>query len=72
MANKSKEVEAALQRAAKGVRDPVSGELESDDAHDRTTGYDGLAHGKHVSRNEHPQGAGDTVVPMGPNGRNSG
>jgi hypothetical protein len=71
MANRSKEVEVALQRAAKAVRDPVSGELESDGSHDRHTGYGGLAHGNHINWNAHPQGSGDEVVAMGP-GRNSG
>jgi len=72
MANKSKEIEAALQNAAITVREPVPGVLETDGTHDRHSGYAGLAHGDHSSRNKHEQGAGDTVVPMGPNGRNSG
>ena len=71
MANTAKETEAALQRAAKSVRDPVRGELETDGTHDRHSGYGGLAHGSHASRNARPQGSGSTVEPMAP-GKNSG
>jgi len=71
MANHAKEVEAALQNAAVTVRDPVPGVLETDGTHDRHSGYAGLAHGKHNSRNPAPQGSGDTVEPMIP-GKNSG
>jgi hypothetical protein len=69
--NTAKEVEAALQRAAKTVRDPVPGVLETDGVHDRHSGYAGLAHGDHTSRNARPQGAGDTPEPMW-SGRNNG
>jgi hypothetical protein len=71
VANTSKEIEERLKNAARPVRDPVPGELEPDDAHDRHSGYSGLAHGNHNSRNAHPQGSGSTVEPMRP-GANGG
>jgi hypothetical protein len=69
--NVADDVGAALQRAAKSVRDPVPETLESDGSHDRHSGYGGLAHGDHNSRNPRKQGSGSTVEPMIP-GNNSG